>query len=61
MLEGYLDGFNLDSPEPSQNRSLSYQHGFANGRADKTGNSRGLTFKQLNDLVDRCLAEDRAR
>jgi hypothetical protein len=37
MVEGYLDGFDLDNPEPSDNRSHSYRHGFANGRADKTG------------------------
>lgn len=36
MVEGYSDGFNLDNPEPSANRSYSYRHGFANGRADKT-------------------------
>ncbi len=34
MVEGYLDGFDPSSPEPSDNRSHSYRHGFANGRAD---------------------------
>jgi hypothetical protein len=37
MVEGYRDGFNLDIPEPSDNRSFSYHHGFKNGRADKNG------------------------
>ncbi len=34
MVEGYRDGRNPDNPEPSQNRSNSYKHGFANGRDD---------------------------
>lgn len=34
MVEGYMDGFDLSNPEPSDNRSLSYRHGFANGRDD---------------------------
>jgi hypothetical protein len=36
MVEGYRDGFSdADSPEPSSNRSASYRHGFAVGRADR--------------------------
>lgn len=34
MVQGYRDGLNRDSPEPSANRTRSYRHGFANGRAD---------------------------
>jgi hypothetical protein len=34
MVEGYKDGLNPDSPPPSDNRSYSYRHGFANGRDD---------------------------
>lgn len=34
ISEGYRDGRNPDSPEPSTNRSHSYRHGFANGRDD---------------------------
>lgn len=41
MLEGYRDGFNPDSPEPSANRSESYRHGFACGRADRAGRPMG--------------------
>ncbi len=37
MVEGYMDGLDLDNPEPSDNRSHSYRHGFRNGRADKIG------------------------
>lgn len=34
MAQGYCDGSHPDSPEPSDNRSRSYRHGFANGRDD---------------------------
>lgn len=37
MVDGYLDGFDPDSPPASGNRSLSYRHGFSNGRADRKG------------------------
>lgn len=40
MVEGYRDGLDLDSPEPSANRSASYRHGFANGRDDRRGKPR---------------------
>jgi hypothetical protein len=36
MLEGYRDGRNPDSPEPSKNRSRTYRHGFQSGRDDLT-------------------------
>jgi hypothetical protein len=34
MVEGYLDGRNPDNPEPSDNRSRAYRHGFQSGRDD---------------------------
>src|SRR6202047_3552001 len=40
MLDGYFDGFDPDSPEPSGNRSASYRHGFWNGRDDRKGRPR---------------------
>jgi hypothetical protein len=33
MVQGYMDGYDLNAPEPSANRSYSYRHGFAVGRA----------------------------
>lgn len=38
MVQGYMDGYDMNAPEPSSNRSFSYRHGFAVGRAEKTGN-----------------------
>lgn len=37
MLEGYRDGRDLSAPEPTENRSYSYRHGFKVGRADRMG------------------------
>jgi hypothetical protein len=34
FLEGYLDGRDPNAPEPSANRSHSYRHSFAVGRAE---------------------------
>lgn len=34
-VEGYMDGYNLDCPEPNDNRSERYRHSFAIGRAEK--------------------------
>ena len=36
MLEGYNDGL-VGEPEPGQNRSKSYWHGYHNGRRDRSG------------------------
>lgn len=58
MIEGFRDGYDLTAPEPSTNRSESYRHGFANGRADKTGVSRGFSFGQLNVMADVAMLMD---
>ena len=34
MIEGYRDGLDSNSPEPGDNRSGCYIHGFRNGRDD---------------------------
>lgn len=36
-VQGYRDGFDLDCPEPSANRTHAYRHGFECGRADRNG------------------------
>jgi hypothetical protein len=37
MIDGYLEGRDLDTPAPSENRSYSYKHGFMVGRNEKNG------------------------
>lgn len=34
QVEGYMDGLDPNSPEPSDNRSHTYRHGFRMGRND---------------------------
>lgn len=57
MLEGYLDGFRADSPEPSGNRSKSYCHGFRNGRDDLARNPR-TTADYLRQQAEEAIKMD---
>jgi hypothetical protein len=34
FMQGYIDGGDLDAPEPSANRSYCYRHSFAVRRAE---------------------------
>lgn len=57
MVEGYMDGLDLDNPEPSDNRSHSYRHGFKNGRADKIGKP-WATAQTCRNLADEAMEKD---
>lgn len=57
MVEGYLDGLNAESPEPSHNRSASYRHGFANGRDDKRREPRAGTAL-LRQWAEEAITDD---
>lgn len=59
MVQGYMDGWDLDAPEPSENRSHSYRHGFANARDDRRGKPRA-SYEQLNRWADEARAKDEA-
>lgn len=59
MVEGYLDGLDLSSPEPSGNRSHSYRHGFANGRDDRAAKPRA-SADELRAMADRAIDLDGA-
>jgi hypothetical protein len=58
MVEGYRDGLDLSSPEPSLNRSRSYRHGFARGRDDRRGSPCG-TYAALMQLAKEAMEADR--
>jgi hypothetical protein len=60
MVEGYKDGFDLDAPEPSANRSASYRHGFANGRDDRRGKVRA-SWQEIDRQGRAAIAADAAR
>jgi len=57
MIQGYRDGLDPDSPEPSANRSSSYRHGFANGRDDRRGQPRA-SYSELERLADEAMLRD---
>jgi hypothetical protein len=60
MVEGYVDGLDLDSPEPSANRSRSYRHGFANGRDDRRGKPRA-SADFIRRQADEAMISDEAQ
>jgi hypothetical protein len=57
MIEGYRDGRDPDSPEPSENRPASYRHGFLNGRDDHAGSPRA-TAQMLRLMADKAITDD---
>jgi hypothetical protein len=57
MAEGYGDGRDLDAPQPSTNRSMSYKHGFANGRDDRAGAPRA-TAAELRVMAAQAIRQD---
>lgn len=58
MVRGYLDGFDITSPEPSDNRSHSYRHGFKAGRADREGRCEWPSVAHARILADETMALD---
>lgn len=60
MLDGYRDGRDPNSPQPSANRSASYRHGFANGRDDLASSPRA-SAGALRDAAAAAQAEDAGR
>lgn len=58
MVEGYMDGYDLDAPAPSENRSHSYRHGFMVGRAEKTKGEPAAPWQKLAELADEAMAKD---
>mgnify|MGYP001585447743 CR=1 FL=1 len=57
MVQGFTDGYDLDAPEPSANRSCSYRHGFANGRDDRRHEPRAPAA-WLREYAEACIAAD---
>ena len=60
MVEGYRDGLDRNAPEPSKNRSYSYHHGFANGRADITLTGRAVA-SDLRIMAEQAIDRDMGR
>lgn len=60
MGEGYKDGGDPNAPEPSDNRSASYRHGFANARDDIRHKPRAAA-SELRRLAAEAIAADSDR
>ena len=58
MIEGFRDGYDLDAPEPSANRSHSYRHGFANGRDDVLHKKPRDTFENILKQAEAAMDAD---
>ena len=57
MVQGYIDGTDPNNPEPNDNRSHSYRHGFAMARADRSGKPAGDP-KKLHEMADEAMRKD---
>jgi hypothetical protein len=58
MMQGFMDGYDRDAPEPSENRSHSYRHGFANGLRDRGILNDGATADWLRSRAESCITAD---
>lgn len=62
MVQGFRDGYDLDCPEPSDNRSHSYKHGFKAGRNDRLPWEErpfaGLSVAEIKLMADMAMAKD---
>lgn len=57
-MEGYRDGLDPSSPEPSGNRSAIYRHCFAVGRFDRAGKPAFGSADNARRLAEIAEAED---
>ena len=60
MIRGFMDGHDLTSPEPSENRSAIYRHGFMCGRLDKGQGKWTVSNDELRARADAAMDEDEA-
>lgn len=62
MIEGFMDGYDINAPEPSGNRSYSYKHGFMAGRNDKLLDSdkpfSGLHYETIILMAEEAIRKD---
>jgi hypothetical protein len=62
MIEGFRDGCDLNAPEPNDNRSHSYRHGFKAGRNDKMpygeGPFHGMSADEILSMADDAMNKD---
>lgn len=57
MIRGFMDGYDLTSPEPSSNRTASYRHGFMCARIDKS-QIASPGYETLNRMANEAMDSD---
>lgn len=60
VIDGYRDGLNPDSPEPSANRTFSYRFGFANGRDDRRKQPRASAREIREEGLQAAAADEQS-
>lgn len=62
MVQGFRDGYDLNAPEPNDNRSHSYRHGFKAGRSDRLPDKqrpfRGIPFDEIRRMAQEAMDRD---
>ena len=62
MIEGFMDGYDLNNPDPSDNRSHSYKHGFKAGRNDKLPEKKkpftSMSYDQIIKMSEEAMLKD---
>mgnify|MGYP003443714893 CR=1 FL=1 len=58
MIQGYRDGRNLENPEPNDNRSHSYRHGFKAGRSDVTHTLQFPSVQAAIEMANEAVSKD---
>ena len=61
IVQGFMDGYDLDNPEPTGNRSNSYRHGFMVARIDKGVIQYQGSADHLRRLADKAMESDEPR
>ena len=62
MVQGFMDGYDPNNPEPSDNRSHSYRHGFKAGRNDILPDGEkpfcGMHADSIREIAEEAMARD---
>lgn len=58
MVRGFMDGYDLSSPRPSSNRSLSYRWGFMNALRDINKAPRFASSERARRLAEYVIRRD---
>jgi len=59
FIDGYMDGYDLSAPFPSENRSARYIHSFWVGRREKSG--RPIPYADIIKSLEKAEQEESNR